>query len=282
MDQKILVAFIFMFLLSPIYSMSDDGGNVPVVKNENNSQEVSQVEQQSNLVFDQTAEAKSNETVKDRLGFDTNMSQVELEEFKINYYEKAKEVGLPEGRDGYNSYFKLKLNLNSYEELKRNGVDIMLYGFPTSKSHLENAIYSDVVLIGEIIDRTYVDNEKFYKSFYKVKVIEVLKGKEFIESLNYEISVLSKNGKNFFSSDETEMNVGEKRLFFLNYKLGEEDRFATIAKSERLIKGDNLYSSSGKTLLGDLKSEIEKLKKIIQINDSNNFYKRKYIKEVEK
>lgn len=301
MHQKILVTLFSISLLFPSFSMSGDGGNVPVKQekgtksvqvqseqvqqNEKNIQELqhAQLAQPAEPVSGQTEISNERVTIKDRLGIDTGMTYKEFEELKIDFIKKAKEIELPEGRDGFNSYFKLKINLNAYEELKNNGVDVKLYGFPTSKSHLEDAVFSDIVLIGEIYNRSYVENKKFYKSFYSVKVIEIFKGEEFIkDEFRDNISVLSKNGKNFFSSDETEMQIGEKRLFFLNYKLGEEDRFATRGNAERLIIENSLYSASGKILIGDLKSEIDKIKRIIEINDSKNFYNRSYRSEVEK
>ncbi len=290
----IIVAVILVLaLFASINAMSGDGGNVPEqnekgtesvqVQSEQVQQAVKEVQEEPAVVSVQEEKSDEKVTVKDQLGIDTGMTEKEFEEFKTDFIKKAKEIGLPEGRDGFNSYFKLKINLNVYEELKNNGVDVKLYGFPTSKSHLEDAVFSDIVLIGEIYNRSYVENKTFFKSFYSVKVIEIFKGEEFIkDEFRNKISVLSKNGKNFFSSDETEMQIGEKRLFFLNYKLGEEDRFATRGNAERLIIDNSLYSASGKILIGNLKSEIDKIKRIIEINDSKNFYNRSYRSEVEK
>jgi hypothetical protein len=287
MEKKIIVTALLIALLSVVFSMSGDGGNVPVVPKKEAvnvnvpSQDSPKGDDQGN--YKQAENKYNGETVKDRFGIDTGMTKEEFEEFKGNFFEKAKEIGLPEGRDGYNSYFRMKINLNSYEVLKDIGADIKWYGFPTSKSHLENTLYSDVVLIGDIYERVYVDDQKFYKSYYKVKVIDILKGASLVkDEFGNIISVLSKNGKNFSTSDETEMKIGERRLFFLIHKLGEDDRFATTAKSEGLIIGDKLYSVSGNVYIGDLKTETDRIKKIVEVNDSENFYKRNYRSEVEK
>ena len=68
------------------------------------------------------------ETIKDRLGFDTGMTQEELVEFKNDFDEKAKSLNIPIGknRDSYKSHFRCKTNLNKYYERFINYVAIII------------------------------------------------------------------------------------------------------------------------------------------------------------
>jgi|GEM_PF-5790745 len=129
----IIVAVILVLaLFASINAMSGDGGNVPEqnekgtesvqVQSEQVQQAVKEVQEEPAVVSVQEEKSDEKVTVKDQLGIDTGMTEKEFEEFKTDFIKKAKEIGLPEGRDGFNSYFKLKINLNVYEELKNNGV----------------------------------------------------------------------------------------------------------------------------------------------------------------
>jgi hypothetical protein len=289
MKSSKVIAAVLILMLSAAFAMSGDGGQQPV-EQEKVSEEVQvqneQVQQTEQLVLSKPTEGsgqaeKSGErvTVKDRFGIDTGMTKEELDEFKAQYIKRAEELGLfRSSKYGYDTYFDWKVNLTKRKELEAMNVDIKDIGKQNyHQSHYENAVYSDVVLIGEIYDLVYVEDQPFYKSVFKVKVKDVLKGIELIKNeFGNKISILSKNGKTFYSSDTTEMKVGESRLFFLSYKLGSEDKFASRSLSERIIKDGKLYDREGKRLIGNLDDEIIKIIKIIEINDSKNFYKRSY------
>ena len=180
MDQKIFVAIILMFLLSPIYSMSDDGGNVPVVQKENSSREVPQIEQQSNLVLDHGAEESSKETVKDQLGFDTGMLQEEFDKFKSQYKKKFMELFPNLTESTCEWYFNNKINLNQVNEFEKNGLYLNISNIPQGTSYKKNALLSDVIVTGKIVE--LIQKDDTFVPRYKLEIDQIIHGSEVIET----------------------------------------------------------------------------------------------------
>ena len=302
-----------MFLLSPIYSMSDDGGNVPVVQKTNSSKEVPQIEQQSNLVLDQDAESKSNETVKDRLGVDTRMSTEEYDKF-INAYLKKEKQMFPQNKT--TMLYNFKIDLNKYDEFLEMGIDLNKSGVQVeSKTYKENALYSDIVIIGKTIEKEEITGS----DTFKIEILEILKGADilkqklgeipkyfnYFDPLNQE-PVMDKKGLYFlgFAQDinkdtrcwaqqrtgstliclDDNSIVYEKNFKTLNYALYYKNNEKTndkMLKSEKWKKKiDDLYKSVKMNESWDV--AVANVKKIIEINDDKNFYKKTFTNEVEK
>lgn len=220
----------------------------------------------------------NDSTVIDRLGVNTYLTNSEFDLFKRQFENKASHLKIWKGRSGYDFLFRSKANINAYEELKANGVDLNNYGASNHHtSYLENALYTDIVLVGNIYDITYHDESAFFKTSFRIEVEEYLKGEELIKNNATKISIVNNSPAKNFDSSEKELKIGYRMLFFLNY-FGdiENNRFFSQSLSERPIENDKVYSNSTHKEIGDLKSVITKIKKIIEINDSGNFYKRSY------
>ncbi|MBN2827913.1 MAG: hypothetical protein JXQ26_07980 [Tissierellales bacterium] len=309
MKRNILVAIIVMFLLSPIYSMSDDGENVPVVQKENSSKGVPQVEQQSNLVPDQDTGAKYNETVKDEFGIDTGMSKVELQKFKEDYIKLDRKMFPGTQTD---MLFNFKVDLNKYDEFLKLGLDLKKSGsFIDSKNYLENSLYSEIVVIGITIGQT-----KEKSGIFILEVQEILKGSEILIAKFGEIPKLL-----YYYCDENAVGttmpvLNHKGMFFLwNSKRINTNRnwFQKRDESTLLLLPDStvLYEKHYDDLkslnwLRNKKNKSEENKKwqkgfedtiimnetweeavnnvkaVLKTNDAVNFYRKTFKEEVEK
>jgi len=279
---KMISAALIIMLATVMFGMSGDGGNVPVVQKEATVNVSSQVSPQGEKTQTTNSDpVNTRDTVKDQFGIDTGLTKEEIYNLRNDYERLAEKLEIPKGRNGFKSLFEGKKNLNAYNELKQLGVDLKNYGAPNhATSHLENTLNSRIVILGEITDVVYVEDQKFFNSYFKVKAFEFIKGKEYIkDELVDHIQVLSKNGKKVSFSDTTPLQIGDKVMFFLDFLNENDNHFSSISLSERFIINNQLYSNSKNTLIGDLSSEIAKMKEIIKLNDSENFYKRSYRKE---
>jgi len=307
MERNILVAIILMFLLSPIYSMSDDGGNVPVVKNENTVEEA-HGEQHSSSLLDQSTEIKSHETVKDESGIDTGLSKKGLENFKQNYMNFKAKI-LPNSNS--DMLYNFKVDLNKYDEFKTLGVDLKRSGVSNeATTYLENTLYSDIVVLGMIVGTEIVAGSDTPK--YKIKIDEILKGKEILQAkLGYipeYIHFISGFASGYWVSDDNQPVLNHKGIYFLwnarkfnkNKMFFQRNGFSTILYSEKYgiiyeknyedvntldwlqnkkDKSDNFIKTQEElenAIESNTKWEnvVSKIKEIIRLNDSINFYKK--------
>lgn len=318
MEKKVIITAILFAMLTVVFSMSGDGENVPVVQKENVSQEASQVEQLSNFVPDQDSEAKYKETVKDELGIDTGMSKEELSEFKDEYLKLDKQM-FPNAQG--TMLYDFKVNLNKYEELKDAGVDLRRSGVPVEgKSYKENALYSDLILIGTTIE----EDKDFGYDMYKIEIHEILKGADIFEEKVGEIPktfhyigekdiagqadpVLNIKGIYFFSNTKhvsKEKQYLHKRpestvLLLDETKAIYEKGYKTYLDAiwyrneiknnkslfEDKIKAYERWAKAGENKGGineSFEDVIKNIKRIIEINNSDNFYKETYKSEVQK
>jgi len=161
MYQKILVALLLMFLFTPIFSMSGDGGQQPVRQlvgdKTDNALDTSfsekglqdgYKEEQPELP-EQADQANSNKIAKDRNGINTGMTKEELNKFKEDYMKLEKQI-----YPYYNIsdwFFNQKIDLNKRNELKKAGVDLNQAGsFAEAKTYKENALFCDVIITGYV------------------------------------------------------------------------------------------------------------------------------------
>jgi len=312
MDQKILVAIILMFLLSPMYSMSDDGGNVPVVQKENASKEVSQAKQKPILASNQNSETKPNETVKDRFGFDTGMTKEKLENFMNEYKNKFMELFPNYRENAYERFFNNKINLNSLDEFEKIGLNLHENTHISGNSYLENSLKSDIILTGRVVELQQKD-ENFVPR-YKLEIDKIFKGSEIINQYLGEIpkeiyfvaflgisidisSELDKKGIYFLNIDP----LPKKEFLFLKqpYSTITVYNDSIVCYERDFNKFDSAFkfkhgeieltkaqkdSNHGERYLkwydeckiGNLNETINQIKKILEINDDKNFYKRSY------
>jgi hypothetical protein len=296
-SKTVAITAVLFLILSTAFAMSGDGGQQPVkqekgneavqVQSEQVQQEVKSVQETQNdqsakpdgTRSDQVEKSGERVTVKDRLGFETGMSKEEHEKFKEEYNILAEKLGITKSsKYGYDTYFDWKVNLTKRKELEAMNVDLNNIGAPNhAKSHLENCVYSDIVLIGMIYDITYHEDTAFFKTSFRVHVEEYLKGESLIKDGSKRISIVNNSPAKNFNSSETELNIGDRMVFFLDY-FGdvENNRYFSRSLSERPIINGKVYTNSGSVVIGDLQAVVKKMKKIIEINDSDNFYKRSY------
>ena len=79
--QKALILAVIFILISSIFAMSDDGGNKPDV-------EKKELKQETNVVSEQTEEAKSTDTVKDWFGINTGLTEKEFKAHQESYIKR--------------------------------------------------------------------------------------------------------------------------------------------------------------------------------------------------
>jgi hypothetical protein len=275
--------FLLISLLSPCFAMSGDG-DVPVVKKENIPDVVPKTikETESNVGSDE----KSNETVKDRFGIDTGMTNKEFELFKKNYFTTAKNMGITNNVwINIESYFDHKINLNAVEELKNNG--FFWTSDPKHDQRIEYSIsHSDIIVVGTIDSVAYMyktqDEESnrnvYYRSRYYVNVEYLLKGSECYNSTPSQVTYRSPIGKYIWSSGDQKLNIGQKYVLFLRKYQNKFNDLNKIRFTSLRLEGLNLYLESSKTKLNlDYNELLSKISKFQEINDSKNFYDRNYL-----
>lgn len=288
MYQKFLVMFLLIFLLSHSFSMSGDG-NVPVVKEGNVHDVVSQTLQQteSNVGSNE----KSNETVKDRFGVDTGMTKEHFQEFETNYLKKCEQLGIQKyPRVSPKSYFEHKINLNVVDELKELGLFLTKDPFLPDEGLAYNITHSDLIVIGildsyEYLYKTRAEEwENHTRSRYFVEVEKVLKKEEFIESIPNRISFSSSIGKHIISSGEQQLKIGQKYIFFFQAPKSplnalEIDFYKMRFSSVRVEQNKTYLLDSSKEYMKNYDELLSLIKKYNKLNDVENFYNRKYLSE---
>ena len=175
-SKKALTLVIIFTLLASIFAMSDDGVNEPkVVKKE--------AIQETNVVSEQTEEAKSNTLVKDKLGFETGLTEKEFKAHQEAYIKRW--IEFQESKEKEKNFkwkneklekavkaqrieqalerYQQRVNINAIPEFKKFGIGPRDY---FAGYHIEGltpytfaTTMSPVVVHGKIIDM----NNKYMK-----------------------------------------------------------------------------------------------------------------------
>jgi len=244
-------------------------------------------------------------TVVDQFGVDTGMTQEELNEFKIQYYNFSRKW---DTQDYYTDrlYF-LKTNLLKIDKF-RNKYNIFLFS-PTSDCNINDYIIrSELIVTGKYVgfqvDR---DSNSIFPVTYKFKIDQTIANETEYDTIPEFISIkvftyYSKNFDKFTESSSSFVNKGDQYLLFLERhafhgfkKRIDEGKtkgyvsgdcfdpyvFSTLYQSSRVIKENRFQISSERSVFdSDNWMNINELHntaaKILKINDKKNFYKRSY------
>ncbi len=285
--NKMISTVIFAFaLLTAAFAMSSGGNNEPAKDSQQVKQDV------KNVQTEQPDQAKSNETVKDRTGVDTGMTEEELAKFKAQYLKRAEELGIDDNAFYSKEFFyENKVNLNSFEALKELGILSAKDSPAMEEKFIYNIIQADVIVVGNIENVEYIyktqeeesGRDVYYRSRYHVKVESLQKGSEYYNSTPKEIAYPSPIGKYVWSTGDNQLEIGKKYvLFFRKYPNVHNDLFKIRATSLKKDGLDLYLESSKSKLILDYTQLLNKITKFQEINDTNNFYHRSYHSEVEK
>ncbi len=279
-----LVLLILLALILPIFGISESSENKPI--------------------------SDKNETVKDQFGIDTGMTKIEYDEFKEDYKIRVSKL-LP--LQSTNDLFKFKIDPTKIKELDKFRVniynpvftyrehtlfsDIIVIGSvigkekPVGRDLLAYTIEIDEILKGEdiLISKLGKIPEKLY-FFHKGEILDLdnprivlnQKGIYFLdrsEGMNKDKQWLDKVPySTLLHIDDTQMLYERDIDMYEAYNSMNnnesrypEDHWITIKKNnslERMKKSLQSYDSWEKT--------ISTIKKIIEINDSENFYKKSW------
>lgn len=304
MEKKIIIAALLIALLSVVFSMSGDGGNVPVVQKESTEKVDGQVVNNANNA--KNVPVVNTGTVKDQFGIDTGMTKEELEKFKNEYYSYAEKNKITNGIFTDQAYF-LKINLLEYSKLFK---DYNIYLFtPMDMCSLNDFIIrSELIVTGRYADFK-VDNDKNSKfpvtyQFKIDKVIanetefgtipDVIRVKELSLS-NPDIDKLAVHSNNVVKKGDRYILFLSRVNFYHYQKAFHENKikeyvsddcfnlytFTDLGYSTRKIENNRFMIDLGKSFFDkDNWLSIEDLgsiaKSIFEINDKDSFYKRSY------
>ncbi|MDX9694791.1 MAG: hypothetical protein RBT49_03275 [Bacteroidales bacterium] len=325
MERNILVAIILMFLLSPIYSMSDDGGNVPVVQKEEQkvtnyvqSEQLENPEQnnENKIRFynrDESFPIKTIQTSKGDFSYyrakngdivaeyggvlvgaggiikDINGNEIALDgnrhntgltvdEFvkhQVDYTFHRDDILEKNGIDlksvarSTRMWYDNRINLDKLDELKENGFDALPEGgHGIGGGSLESiCIGSEAVIIGEIV------GVRDFNHLY-VKIIEVLKSSIEIENKN-EIECYYERGLNLHTIPRN-----QEIVISLNRNFSNKTNSGLLKVSIWFDIIDGIVTHNENSMIEKKKMPLEtfktKVRKLIEINDADTFYKRSW------
>lgn len=296
MEKRFIVTALLITLLSVVFSMSGDGGNVPVVKNESTENVDNQVADNTNNEIN-VPEVNTG-TVKDQFGIDTGMTKDELDKFKAEYLELQKQSGI---------YYKdplyyHKTNLNAISKLA--DYDVKLNRLYESCTANDFAVRSEIVAVVSYIDFDVEENKELtYPVTFNVKVHEIIQN-----NTEYEIlpDTLMVKGTNFASYPLDEYKIilskkydkDDKYVLFLSrynfYYFSESHKegrrkeivdetcfhpftFAFIGYQRKIENNEIIFDETkNPPVYINLDQFKKNVKEINQINDVSNFYKRSY------
>jgi len=230
-------------------------------------------------------------------------SKIDLTKHKSDYINKAMTLKREDGKKkvGLNSahtMYERKLNINAQDEFTKIGLDIIdintkLFYDGVNPNFEDQAVLSDIVLIGEVIKKEYpFDNKNgYYCSFNKIRVSEVLSDKW---SLLKEQEILvgshvsvDEKGNSSYLLGEPVLNIGNKYLIFASLSRGYYYNVLQDKQTEMLNKvifdvGMALKYDNDKIQYFDLVNKqnttkdsqiiIARVKEILKINASYDFF----------
>jgi len=299
MEKRIIVTALLITLFSVVFSMSGDGGNVPVVKNESENVDSKVIE---NTNKEKSVPVVNTGTVKDQFGIDTGMTKEELEKFKEDYLKYQEKNKIYEGERTYFS----KINILEMDKFKK--YEIGLNKTLDIANINDFIIWSELIIVGSYTSFEIENDDKSaFPVTYNIKIDEVLYNGTEYNSIPTNIIMKSTNIYNHSVESLTkllqeECNKNRKYIFFLSrydfhyfkksYVEGRSKEyvkdncfepyiFTYLFFSRREIKNGKIAKDTYKSdfdednwlELNDLKRNI---KEISKINDRENFYKRSY------
>lgn len=281
--NKMIAAAIFTFaLLTTTFAMSGGGNNEPAKQAQEVKQDVQNIQPEQ---LDQPDQVKSNDSFKDQYGINTGMTKEEFDDFKETYLKRFKT----------NALFNSKIDCDKYIELKQLGVDFSKFGVITNTLYQNNTLFSDIIIIGKTVKRD--------KGLGLLEIEEILKGDDIMMNKLGEIPTSIYYGYGDGGVGFTDPVVGERGLYFFAaaYALSKERPYLQRKAESTTILNvydtmalhEDLYGTS-KDRLESLKKQaeagnknnsyifktfdevVENVKKIIEVNDHKNFYKKSF------
>jgi len=312
MDRRVIITAILIAMLSVVFSMSGDGGNVPVVPKESTVKVTENAIQKSSSETDQIGQTKSNETIKDRLGIDTGLTKEKLDDFKDDYNLKFRNLFPNFSESASDWFFNCKINLNKIEDFEKFGLELKKTKDISTVGYKENSLKSDIIVTGKVVELIQTNENNAPR--YKFEIDQIIKGSEIIKKYlgdlpNYiyfvailgvsidNESVLNKKGIYFFQIDS---EIIKHSLFLKRYystvllyndsivcyerdinKFDTAFRYKHRKLELSQIQKDNNYEEKylnwyEECKIGSWDETIVNIRKILEINDEINFYKRSY------
>ena len=303
---KMISAALIIMLSTVIFGMSGDGGQQPVApKNEVISVSPQETPQGENKEVTDGVKENKMVTVKDQFGVDTGMTAAELEKFRDEYYQFAISKNYSSGLYTDRIFYS-KINLLEYDKLKNYGIGLKktmdicnLYDF---------IIRSELIIIGtyESVEISR-DMNLTYPVTFKVKVNDIIANETEDSTLPEYITLKSENFTNIpyaklKSMKDELVNKRSQYILFLSrfnfyyfkqvYNSGRSetvvtddcfasDTYSCLGYSLREIKDDKIIVDYEQSTLDSANyiniDELKNIsKKIFDINDKANFYKRSY------
>ncbi|MBU4485957.1 MAG: hypothetical protein KKD38_03440 [Candidatus Delongbacteria bacterium] len=309
MERKIVWITIIVLFLTSLYALSGDGGNEPV-------KEKQQVTQPEHSIASETKEqVKSNQTVKDRLGVDTGKTKEELAKFKQDYTLEFKEL-FPNFRESAKDwFFDNKINLNKIVEFEKNGLYLKNLIDQQGTSYQRNTLFSDIILTGKVVE--LIKRDETFVPRYKFEIEQIINGSEVFKEFLGEIPKYIYFVAFFGVSIEDESFINKKGIYFLEveeytksnmlfhklpystvmvyndslmcykrdfYKFDTAFKYLHGKKKLSQMQIDNNYAEKylrwfEECKIGSWDGTVEGIRKILEINDSKNFFNRIYKSE---
>ncbi|HQO10173.1 MAG TPA: hypothetical protein PLK90_09285 [Clostridiales bacterium] len=191
-------------------------------------------------------------------------------------YEILNEKGISKDSavGSYIMWHDNRLNLDKLEELKENGFDpLPKGGVGIGGGILSSAFLSETVIIGEVIQKKEVDMNNISLKYYnelKIAVSEVIKGacKDTITCVEY----------------DQKIPMNKKILITLDHPAGYGYNHFLLGVFDWYEINDEMVTEPSTSIVRVKRSipyeEYKlKLKKLLEINDTDNFYKKTWIKD---
>ena len=241
MEKRIIVIALLITVLSVVFAMSGDGGNVPVVQKKEVVQENNQESQDDIVSVAQLAQDISFESERLLKKHEEEM-WVELELFNLKdtpkdgllnkhyqaYKDKFKGLGL-KSIHRIPMLYKSRIDLDAIDDLKKIGIDIYeLDRNNFSGRHgldLKSTIlFSQVIVSGTIVDSlNYSDSDKPAHNCYIVKIDRLIKGEGYFSKKPEFIKIYTVFGKHYTQDgnlvsepfDQTGYRINKSYVFVL-------------------------------------------------------------------
>ena len=140
------------------------------------------------------------------------------DQHKRDYVNKAC-VELNIGERFAESLYDHKINLNAHKEFKKIGIDLreLAYKLAGGKDFKENALESDLVIVGTVLQKEYDSNKKaYFRSTFTVRTEDVLLGEDLYNPIPDQITIKRESSDSSHVSYEVgASNIGDKYIFFL-------------------------------------------------------------------
>jgi len=311
MEKRFIVTALLITLLSVVFSMSGDGGNVPVDPKKETIKENNQESQQGIKPVPQSDQNTSIEYVKLLKKYEEQM-WAELELFNLKdtpkdeelnkhyqaYKEKFKKLGL-KSIHRIPWLYKSRINLDAINDLKKIGIDIYeldrnnfagRHGLDVKSTIL----FSQVIVSGTIVDSlNYPDYDKPAHNCYIVKIDRIIKGEGYFSQKPEFIKIYTVFGKHYSQDgtlgsepfDQTGYRINKPYVFILSKHSDFLDIKQKIKESQASNdeKGyrywadflePNVFTQVPAKNINML-NEIENIsREIDNVNDLKSFYKR--------